>query len=61
MKVNEENGFSLLELIVALAIAALLLALVMPTDSRRPSHVKLQNSAPGIAPAHACSRSPTAP
>jgi general secretion pathway protein H len=57
MKVNEENGFSLLELIVALAIAALLLALVMPTDSRRRAHVELASSAREVAAALRWSRS----
>src|SRR5579859_7139125 len=57
MRVSQQNGFSLLELMVALAIAALLLALVMPTDSRRRARVELASSAREVAAALRLSRS----
>jgi general secretion pathway protein H len=57
MRVDQQNGFSLLELMVALAIAALLLALVMPTDSRRRARVELASSAREVAAALRLSRS----
>jgi len=57
MRESEESGFSLLELIVALAIAALLFALVMPTDSRRRGRIELASSAREVAAALRLSRS----
>lgn len=57
MRGNEQNGFSLLEMIVALAIATLVFALVMPTDSRRRAHTELASSAREVAAALRLSRS----
>jgi len=57
MRVNEQSGFSLLELIVALALAALVFALVMPSDSRRRTHRELASSAREVAAALRLSRS----
>lgn len=57
MRASGQNGFSLLELMVALAIAALVLALVMPTDSRRRARVELASSAREVAAALRLSRS----
>jgi type II secretion system protein H len=54
---NEQSGFSLLEMIVALAIATLVFALVMPTDSRRRAHTELASSAREVAAALRLSRS----
>jgi len=57
MSGDQQNGFSLLEMIVALAIAALVFALVMPTDSRRRTRVELASSAREVAAALRLSRS----
>jgi general secretion pathway protein H len=57
MSAIDENGFSLLELIVALAIAALLFAVVVPTNSRRPGHIELASSAREVAAALRLTRS----
>ncbi len=43
------NGFTLLELLVALAIAALLFAFVLPTGSRQREHAQLANAARAMA------------
>jgi general secretion pathway protein H len=57
MRGDQQNGFSLLEMIVALVIAALVFALVMPTDSRRRTRVELASSAHEVAAALRLSRS----
>lgn len=51
------KGFSLLELTVALAIAALLLVMVVPSGSRRYGAVELQGSARDVAAALRLTRS----
>lgn len=43
------RGFTLLELLVALAIAALLFAFVLPTGSRQREHAQLANAARAMA------------
>ncbi len=45
------GGFTLLELVVALAIAAVLFAVLLPTGSRQRQHAELANAARGIAAA----------
>lgn len=57
MSAIDEKGFSLLELVVALAIAGLLLAVVMPTHSRRQGHTELASSAREVAAALRLTRS----
>jgi len=57
MRATTENGFSLLELIVALGIAALLFAFFVPTDSSRRGHVELVSSAREVAAALRFARS----
>lgn len=42
-------GFTLLELLIALAIAALLFAFVLPTGSRQRDHAQLANAARAVA------------
>jgi general secretion pathway protein H len=44
-------GFTLLELVVALAIAAMLLVFVVPSGSRQRDHVELANAARTVAAA----------
>lgn len=53
----KENGFSLLELVVALAVAALLLAIVIPLGMHRRDHDTLGSSAHEIAAALRLARS----
>lgn len=50
-------GFTLLELIVALAIAALVFALVIPSSLHRNAHVTLQRTARDLAEALRVTRS----
>jgi len=45
------GGFTLLELVAALAIAAVLFAVLLPTGSRQRQHAELANAARGIADA----------
>lgn len=52
-----QAGFTLLELIVALAIAALVFAIVIPVGLHRNSHVTLQQSARDVATALNMTRS----
>jgi general secretion pathway protein H len=48
---NREAGFTLLELIVALAIAALIFAVVIPSSLHRNAHVAVQRAARDVAEA----------
>ena len=45
------GGFTLLELVVALAIAAVLFAVLLPTGARQRDHAELANAARGVAAA----------
>jgi general secretion pathway protein H len=52
-----QAGFTLLELIVALAIAALVFALIIPSSLHRNAHVTLERSARDLAEALRMTRS----
>jgi general secretion pathway protein H len=55
--VGGDAGFTLLELIVALAIAALVFALVIPSSLHRNAHVTLQRTSRDLAEALRLTRS----
>ncbi|HEX8031927.1 MAG TPA: GspH/FimT family pseudopilin [Vicinamibacterales bacterium] len=51
------NGFTMLELVIALAIAALIMTLALPSISRRPGRLELAETAHDIAAALRLTRS----
>jgi len=48
---SRTGGFTLLELVVALAIAAMLFAVLLPTGAHQRQHAELANAARGVAEA----------